>query len=184
MTQQFIELAAAIIPQQFDGDEMKLKSFIDSLQLLNTFATTDSLQSLAVQFVKTRLIGKARHIITSETTLDDVLHTLQSRIKFPKFTEIKDMMKGLDYTRNVNIFCEKLNVLAERLLCSFLNDGLPFKVAEDHVMLEVKDMLCNNATCQCIEFKITSKKFDTVSEAIATYQRLLAENHRDCYKSK
>lgn len=180
MAQQFIELATLIIPQPFDGDERKLKSFIDSIELLNSFATTDHLQSLAISFVKTRLIGLARDIITNETTLNDVLHTLQDRIKFSKHTEIINRMRSLSYRNNIDIFCEKIEILAEKLLCSYLNEGIPFKFADSYVMKEVKSILCKNATCQCIKIIISSKNFDTVSEATANYQSLIADNHRDC----
>ena len=70
----FFNLAGKLVPNQFDGLPDKLLSFLDSLELLKNNSTNHADNALA--FVKTRLTGKARDLITNEHTITEIINKL------------------------------------------------------------------------------------------------------------
>lgn len=178
---EFLSCADAIFPLRYDGRAEELKSCIDALELLNTFAIEHQANDLAVKFVKTRLVGRARDLVPNEATLLDIMGTLSAGIKVASSNGIISRMKGLCCGDDVNKFCAAIETLAGKLLCSYLNMQIPFGSAESLVIDEVRRILGDSATCQCIKLVLDCKQFLSVTEVTSTYLSLLTDDHRNCY---
>ena len=76
----YFKLAQNLLPNEFDGSPEKLQTFIDALTLLATNTEAQMVPN-AISFVKTRLTGKARDVITNEVTLQAIIQTLRDSIK-------------------------------------------------------------------------------------------------------
>lgn len=76
---EIINFANKIIPTEYDGTPEKTQLFIDALTLLND--NVGNYMGTAVNFIKTRLNGKARDIITTEATIEAIINKIKAEIK-------------------------------------------------------------------------------------------------------
>lgn len=74
----FLNFASRIVPE-FDGSPENLQRFVDAVNLVNENAGTN--ESSAVSLIKTKLSGTARNFITNESTVNEIVQTLQNNIK-------------------------------------------------------------------------------------------------------
>lgn len=73
-TTEMLKLASSQINKNYGGDPLVLKSFIDSINLLNSLATTAELKTFSTSFIRTKLEGKARELLNdSDTTVKDII---------------------------------------------------------------------------------------------------------------
>lgn len=75
----FFNFASKIVPNDFDGTSEKLRSFLDALDLLKN--NSEGHQQNAIAFIKTRLSGKARDLITNENSIEEITACLKNGIK-------------------------------------------------------------------------------------------------------
>lgn len=71
---EFIRYASSILKDNFDGHPSQLQSFLEALKLISD--TMGNNQNTAVHFIKTRLTGKARVVITNENTVAQIREKL------------------------------------------------------------------------------------------------------------
>lgn len=176
---KFINDANVIIPRSFDGSAPGLASFVDALELLETVTAAEQ-HGLAVKFLKTRLTGMVRDLITDKRSKSKIIKTVKCGVKIPKLDTIISRMKRLSCSSDVSKYFEVLETLAEKLLCSYLNIGIPFESAESLVVDQVKEILGENATCQCIFVKLNCKQFQDAKEVTTDYLACLLDDHRNC----
>ena len=113
-----IRLGTTLV-QTYDGAPENLEAFIDAVNLFNDTVTNDFANAIAPQkeaaqltvlrFVKTRLAGVARQVITDAINLEGLLDTLkqhcESKITSDNLTVKLKTLKQKDSTEN---FCDEI----------------------------------------------------------------------------
>lgn len=81
MAQTVVEFlnTASELPIEFDGKPENLRSFIDSLSLLETIKGKH--ESLAVSLIKTKLKGNAKNLFSTETKINEIITKLKNTVK-------------------------------------------------------------------------------------------------------
>jgi len=75
---EFLKLASSLIPE-FDGKAENLKSFLDSLNFVNSLK--ESHKALAVNLIKTKLKDHARNLIDNENLISEIIEKLKNKVK-------------------------------------------------------------------------------------------------------
>lgn len=82
-TAALLKIASSTINKIFTGEPTHLSSFVSSVQLLESLATTNELRAFLVNFVKSKLEGRASELVNdSHTTVKSIIEVLTKNIKF------------------------------------------------------------------------------------------------------
>lgn len=171
MAENFLKLAATIVKDSYDGDPSKLVSFLDSLTLLNAHATDR--MDVAMAFIKTRLVGDARDLITNEVTLTAVFNTLRAGIRVPTSGEITLKLAGLKHKEQSALeFSREVDSLGNMLKRSYISEGVSATSANQYATREVTKTLLASAPTSHAKAVLDAKVFNSPAEATAKYIEL------------
>lgn len=130
---EFLKIAAATVNKPYSGDPLALQSFIDSIELLATLATTAGLRTFLVSFIKTKIEGRAREYITDQDiTTENIVQKLSGNIKPESSKVIEGRMLALRVSNSTQVdFSAKAEDLAEAFRRSLVIEGIiPSKANE------------------------------------------------------
>lgn len=173
---RFFNTASKIVTTQFDGDPSKVRSFIDALTLLDR--RVGEHMADAVAFVKTRLVGDARDLITTEETLGAIITTLQRGIKMPNSGEILQKLAATQLKGEPADFCKEVDQLASQLKRAYLHEAVGQATADTYVTREVTKILVANAPDQQTKNVMQAREFASAAAATAKYAELASENKK------
>lgn len=164
----FFNLAGKIISSEFDGSLEKFPSFLDALELLK--CNTGDHTANAVAFVKTRLIGKARALITVENNIDDIITALKNGIKGESSSSLASKMLNFKQnSRDTVSYSTSIESLAEKLKRSFISEGVPAQVAEKYTTETTVKALSKNASLEKTRWLMEAGTFNNVQEVITKF---------------
>lgn len=172
---EYFKLADNILPKDFDGSPDKLRTFIDALELLSA-ATPANLIPQGVSFVKTRLSGKARDVVTNEATLVAIAQVLTARIKSEPVGQLIDQLMGLKVEGSRSDYAKKVEEVGIKLRRSFIADGANAAIADGYAAKHTVQALVNNSPTAEVRTVLKASSFSTPQEAIAKYSALAAES--------
>lgn len=165
----FLRLCASQINKNYAGDPLGLDSFIDSIELLETMATTTELKKILFSFIKTKLEGRAReYIVGTVTTIDHIKTQLKTTIKPDNSKVVEGRILNLKYNSQTSEeFAEKANNLADALRRTLIIEGMtPTKASE--ITIEKTIELCRrNIHNDMIKAVLESTKFESPKDVIA-----------------
>lgn len=161
-----IKTAAGLI-QPYNGSPEGLESFIDSVKLLKEL-TPDTLEGVAVKFIKTRLQDKARlglntEVNTIQQLIDDVTIRCADTVT-PE--EILAKLKAIKRNQNIQTLCDEVDNLATKLKTIYVRKKIPEEVAQSMATKAGVDALINSVNQAETKLILKASKFTTVREAI------------------
>lgn len=168
---EFLKLCSSTIGNNFSGDPLKLKSFIDAVQLLETLAETTELKSLLVKIIKTKLDGTARDLITEDCdTVGKIKDVLNKSIKPENSKIIEGKLIALRIDRlTLQEFSEKVDSLSEAFKRSLVIEGIPAAKAEEMTINKTIDTCRANARSDLIKSVLASTTFSNNKEVVAKF---------------
>lgn len=170
---EFFNLASKIVPNEFDGSEDKLTSFLDALTLLK--ANVEAHEENAVAYVKTRLTGKARYLVGESATLDEIKTKLKNGIKFESSQSVTSKMLNLKHHNDTKYMADIEN-LTQKLKQAYISEGVPESVAENYTKNTTVKALSTNTNIEKVKIIMEAGSFQTVEEAIQKFANVTAEN--------
>lgn len=173
---EFLNLASKYINKNYAGDPLALNSFINSLELLNDFAT-DALQPTLFRFVKSKLDGKALEAIQGNPDINSVqkiIDSLKAQIRPVNSKVVAGRMLALkpDKTK-LTEFSEQAESLAEALQRSLIIEGIPQAKAREMTIEKTVELCRTAAKSDLVKSVLAASHFDSPKEVIAKY---LVEN--------
>lgn len=165
---EFFNLASKLMPQVFDGSPEKLLSFLDSLHLLN--ANCENHATSAVAFVKTRLSGKARDLITTEDSVTDIINTLKTKVKYESSrSSSAKLLNCRQNHKDATSFATEIEKLAENLNRAYISEGVPSEVAGRYTTEQVVKSLSVNSNTEKSRVVMEAGTFNSVQEAVTKF---------------
>lgn len=168
-TAEFLRMASGHINKTYSGDPLALTSFIDSIQLLQTLATSEALRTFLVAFLKTKIDGKAREFISeTDDTVAAIVNKLRANIKPDNSKVIEGRILSLKLSgSNQEEFATKAEELAEAFRRSLVVEGVtPVKATEMAVDKTVE--LCRaNARSDLVKSVLEATAFANTKDVIA-----------------
>lgn len=167
-TTEFFNLASKIIPNQFDGNVDNFRSFLDSLELLQENSADH--QDRAVSFVKTRLAGKARNLISDGDGLNDIARKLKNALKGESSNLLTSKLLNLRQNhKDTSTYAAEVEQLAQKLQNAFISEGVPNEVAEKYAVQTTSRALSQNSNTERARIVIEAGNFSTVQEIMTKF---------------
>lgn len=167
----FFNLASKLVPIQFDGNQNQIVTFLDAIELLK--ANCAQHEPNAVAFVKTRLSGKARDLITSENTLEGIIATLKKGLRFENSQVIASKLHNLKQnTKDSAQYASEIESLAHTLKRAFISEGVPTATADNYTVNEVVRTLSKNANSDKARIVMEAGTFSTLQDALSKFTRI------------
>lgn len=174
---ELLKLAANTINKPYSGEPLDLDSFIDSIELLKTLATTVQLTPLLTAFIKTKISGRAREFLTTEdTTIAQIVARLKQKIKPDSSKIIEGRMLSLHLSNsNQEEFIKKTEELAEGLRRSLVIEGMSATKASEISVEKTVELCRKNTTSDLIKSVLESTSFESSKEVVA---KLIIQNDK------
>ena len=119
-----------LIPD-FDGKSENLRSFLDSLQLVD--AVKDTHEEAAVSVIKTKLRGNARNLISDESTISQIISKLETHVKGESVEVLSaKIMNVRQNGESANAYCNEIDALTKSLESSYIADRLSCALANKY----------------------------------------------------
>lgn len=165
----FLRLAAGQINKNYTGDPLALDSFIDSLELLETLATTTELKTLLFSFSKTKLEGKAREIISpSIANIAALKAALRANIKPENSHVVEGRILSLKFNANqADEFSKKAEELADALKRTLIVEGVSPEKANAMTIEKTIELCRKNTQSPLIKSVLEASTFMTAKDVIA-----------------
>lgn len=171
----FFNLASKLVPSQFDGNPNNLRSFVDSLELLKNNSNDHAANALA--FVKTRLTGKARDLITDENTIDAIINTLKNGIKGESsHLLIAKLLNCKQNSKDSASYASEIESLAENLQKAYISEGVPRQIAENYAVENTVRSLSVNANNEKTRLIMQAATFTSVQSVMAKFVNSSTQN--------
>ena len=164
---EFLGNASKLLPE-FDGKSENLQSFLDGIALVELIKGDH--EDAAVNLVKTKLKGTSRNLITTESTLQQIVTRLKSSVKgesvevlTAKILNIKQLGKA------ANAYTKEIEDLTKSLQNAYINDGISAELSEKYsTQIAVKAMTknCNNDRVKLV---MEAGSFNNMNEAVSKF---------------
>lgn len=163
-----MQLATSTINYKFDGDPMKLDSFLDAIDLLSELCEPQN-DAILLKFLMTRLEGKAREaMIKKPENLNEIITQLKAAVKTESSKVIEGRMLALRADKtNLTKFAERGEELAEQYRRSLINEGFPKEKAKEFAIEKTVELCRKSARSPTVVSIIASTKFSEPKEVIA-----------------
>lgn len=163
------KLCSSHINKPYNGDPLGLQSFIDSIELLDTFATTATLSNFLVSFIKTRIEGRARDFIhDTHTTTNQIIVALRANIKHDNSKIIEGKMLSLNaYSATNEEFSKKIEDLSDAFRRSLIVEGITPSKATEMSIDKTIELCRKNTNSTTVKAVLASSKFESPKEVVA-----------------
>lgn len=161
-----IKTATAVI-SHYDGSAENLDAFIDATKLMKELTPADQHTKL-IQFIRTRLTGKARlglpAVLNSvDALLTDVKQRCEAKIG-PE--SILAKLKQLRIQSDVSMFTNEVEHLTNKLKATYIEKQIPTDVANSMATKAGVDTLIEKTTNLETKIILSAGSFSSVTEAI------------------
>lgn len=170
--EDFFKMASAVIKEKFDGDPLKLDSFITDAEFVESMTETANKDTF-LKFIKTKISGRAKECLPENDTItsfDIIKNALQKDIKPDSSIVVEGKMATLrlskgDFTK----FAEEAEKLAEAYRRSLIFEKYPREKAAELTIRKTKELCRRTARNDVVKSVIDSTQYDNPAEVIATY---------------
>lgn len=186
---EFLKTASSILNYKFNGDPLKLNSFISDVEMVNELKEADQVE-ICFKFIKAKLEGKALECITDDmNTVQQIIDALKLEIKPESSAVIEGKLQALklikgDFTK----FTEEAEKLSEAFRRSLVVEGIPRAKAQEMTVKKTIDLCRKTARSDVVKSVLSSAKFDQPGDVIAKFvtesdiarkEKQLADNFRN-----
>lgn len=180
-TPSFLKLCAATINKNYSGDPLGLRSFIDSIDLLDSIAETNALKQMLFTFIKTKLDGRAREfVLETVTTINQLKNALTDNIKPDNSKIVEGRMMTLKlHMHQSEQFANKVEELSDALRRTLIIEGVGPMKANEIAIEKTVEVCRKNTQSPLIKSVLEASKFeqpkDVVSKLITQIDKTKAE---------
>jgi len=163
----YIKDISNAIPE-FNGQKIHLQRFITALKLV--YLTKGTFEDLAVEVIKSKIIGSTLYKVQNETTINSIIKKLQDTIVGETSDVVKaKMAKTTQKGKTDDKFTTVVDNLRKLLEASYIDEGLPAEHADKFSTKEA--MIAMVKYCEHGRLKTILKagNFSSMNEAVTMY---------------
>lgn len=167
--EKFVKITNGMIKQKFSGDPLKLKSFLNDVDMVEGLATSNVSKAFCVKLIKSQLEGKAEECLTEDCdTVAKIKACLTEKIKPDSVKVIEGRMMALRLEGSkFDIFSEKAEKLAEDYRRGLVSEGVPLTLAEKMTIDRTIELCRKTARSDVVKSILESKQFATPKEVVS-----------------
>lgn len=164
---QFLGLASKLLPD-FDGKPENLQSFLDALALVESIKETH--EQVAINLIKTKLKGAARNLLSSETTINDIMTKLKTSVKGESVEVVSAKLYNVRQGgKTANAYAAEVESLTKALEGAYIADGLSSQLATKYSTQVAVKSLAKNASSERVRLIMEAGHFENMNEAISRF---------------
>jgi len=164
---EFINTAAKLIPD-FDGKFENLQRFLDALTLLDSIKGDH--ESIAITLIKTKLIGTARNLISSETSINLIKSTLISKVKGQSTQAVTaKLLNTRQNNKSPNDFAKEIEETTKLLQNAYISEGLTPELAETYSTQAAVKAVIKNSNSDNIKIIMQAGQFSSLNQVITKF---------------
>lgn len=164
---EFLSTASKLITD-FDGKSENLRSFLDSLTLVDSIKETH--ESIAISLIKTKLKGTARNLISNETTIRDIIAKLQNSVKGESVEVLTAKIMNIKQNnKTANAYCSEIENLTKSLENAYISDGLSCELSAKYSTQIAVKALTKNCTIDKVKLIMEAGQFNSMNDAISKF---------------
>lgn len=167
---EFMRLAGPILNYKYDGEPLKLNTFITDVELVTEMAETEQ-TDLCFKFIKSKLEGRALEAMPETyTTVAEITKALKEKIKPDSSKVIAGKISSLRLIKgNYTSFAKQAEELAESLRRSLVNEGMTKAKAEEMAIEETQKLCRKSTNVDLVRSAVTIGVFSSPAEVIAKF---------------
>lgn len=170
----FLTTAAKLLPD-FDGTYVHLQRFIDAINLVNLIKNTH--EEVAVNLIKSKLTGTARNLITTESTIAEIVAKLKSSIKSEDTQAVTaKLVNARQNNKPTNEYVQEIETLTKQLEMAYISDGLSSEIARKYSTQTAIKSLAKNAKSDKAKLLLQAGTFNQLSDVVAKFVELSNES--------
>lgn len=170
MTQTVVEFlsTAAKLVTEFDGKPENLRSFLDSLKLVEVIKGEH--ETVAVSLIKTKLKGNARNLIDTETTISEIITKLNRSVKGESVEVLAAKIMSIrQNNKPANSYCNEIEALTKNLENAYITDGLSAELASKYSTQTAVKALTKNCSIEKVKLIMEAGHFNNMNDAISKF---------------
>lgn len=166
----FYKVAGTIINYKYDGDPLKLESFIADVELLDSMAEEQN-KDVCVKYVRSRCELNALEVLPKDVkSVNEIIIALRGEIKPRTVDEIEDKIDSLRLIKgNYSIFQEKAEKLAEDFRRALVFEGSSIVDARKKTIRKMRQLCRNTARDSVVKSVVESTQFETPNQVISFF---------------
>lgn len=182
LRRELLEIVNRQIRKPYDGEPMGLQAFISNVEIVRDFATTNELREKLLIYVKGRLEGRAREIVTDDVeTIEELMSKLRKEIVPEASAVVLSRIASLRYSRgNQEEFAGRAEELADALRRTLVMEGMTPDKANEVTIDKIIQLCCGNAGSNVVKAVLRASKFETAKEVVST----LIIGNEECVKER
>lgn len=179
---ELLDMVNKQIRNSYSGDPLGLPTFLSGVEIVQDFATNDNLKRKMVIYVKGRLEGRAREIITDDIeTIEELLEKLKQDIKPENSKIIEGRMAALRYSYvKQEEFAARTEELADALRRTLIIEGMTPAKANEMTIDRTIQLCKKSTTSDVVKAVLGAATFHTAKEVVA---KLITSND-ECVKDR
>lgn len=168
--QDFMRLAGPILNYKFNGDPLKLETFLTDIELVEAMAE-EAQKELCFKYIKSKLEGRALEAMPDNlATVQQITDALKDKIKPDSSRVVEGKMASLRLIKgNFTAFSKQAEDLAEALRRSLIVEGISKKKAEEMSINKTIEICRKTARSDVVKSVISSTSYATPTEVIAKF---------------
>lgn len=165
--EQFVNLASKFLTD-FDGKSTNLQSFVDGLETINQIKGTH--EELAISLIKTKLKDSARQLITTESTITEIINTLKNSIKGESVDNLTAKLMNIQQkNKTANSYSKEVEELAKAIQGAYISDGVPSNIASKYATKAAVNAMVKNCNISEVKLIMKSGQFTDLNAVVQKF---------------
>lgn len=167
---EFLKEAGSVINYKFDGNPLKLESFLADVDMVEAIAEAEQ-RAFCLTFIKAKLDQKALECLPETVnTVKDITDALRANIK-PESSDVVEgkllalRLKMGDFTE----FTKKAEQLTESFRRSLVIEGITRAKADEMTIKKTIELCRRSTNIETVKSIVSSTKYEKPAEVLATF---------------
>lgn len=164
---EFLALCGRTINKIYEGNPLEVRSFVDSVQLLEEFAENADLTKILINFTLSKLNGSVREKVPENpNTVKQITDAIINKIR-PESSDIIEGRLLALRTKSLDEFQEKAEKLAESLERALILEGCKHEKAKEMSVKTTVNLCRKRSNAPDVRSVLSSTPFKSPKEVIA-----------------
>nr|pir hypothetical protein 3 - fruit fly (Drosophila melanogaster) retrotransposon mgd1 [Drosophila melanogaster] len=164
---EYVRQISSTIPE-FDGKKLNLNRFLTALRLIDL--TKGDQEMLAVEVIKTKILGPLSHKVENEKTIIGIINLLKASVKGESPDVIKaKMLSTQQRGKTAAQYTTEIENLRGLLEAAYIDDGLDSNNADKFATKEAISAMTKNCGHDKLKTILEAGNFNTMNSVIEKY---------------
>lgn len=167
LDREYVRQVSSTIPE-FDGKKLSLARFLTALRLVDR--TKGTQEDLAVEVIKSKIIGPTLYKVQNETSIIGIINKLNTNIKGESTDVIKAKLLNIKQKgKSASQYTAEIDSLRKQLEAAYIDDGLDFDNAEKFSTKETISAMTKNCDYEKLRIILEAGNFSNFNDAMGKY---------------